>query len=579
MAQFNRSRIQDIYLEALELDAPDRTRFIERACAGNPDCLRRVQALFDVAARPSLLDKPIANLSLTSPSLLAETIDGRYLVERGLPHGGMGEVYVARDLQLPDRFVILKVLPHASTADPDILKRFKREVQALTLIDHPGVVSVCGAGELAPGRPYIAMQFIDGPTLRSAIPSTGMDAKRAAALIRQIGAALRHVHDKGILHLDLKPTNIMLQQLSDGTEVVKIVDFGIAKIKDSVGATGAMNTVPIGTLGYISPEQFRRGETLTAASDIYSMAVVACEILTGGHPQPPDPASPARRRFKQVGLPQGLSATARQLIVQALSVDPKKRPRNAKKFGDDLADVLEPDCREGKGRRPQTRKRWPPITKWLGIVGGILIIGALFYGIYNYLSKPPLRPQSLTSTIPSQGFNYWLVVQRTRDGQNYKAPYKSNGNDTFDSGDKFQLHVQSVQSGYLYVFNEKQPEAGGTNFRLVYPQRAINDGSTSVGSNQPIQSDWITFQGPPGTDNYWIVWSASPLAELESAKNEAYNHPQASLTAESLVTVKEYLKKLDTEVNARASRMSASQEVQVRKRHEVVLSFAEFKHR
>jgi hypothetical protein len=114
---------------------------------------------------------------------------------------------------------------------------------------------------------------------------------------------------------------------------------------------------------------------------------------------------------------------------------------------------------------------------------------------------------------------------------------------------------------------------------LIYPKRAVNDGSTSVGGNQPIQSDWITFQDPPGTDNYWIVWSASPLTELESAKDEALKHPKVGLTDQNLVKVKEYLKKLDTEVNARASRMSASQEVQVRKRHDIVLTFAEFKHR
>ena len=140
-----------------------------------------------------------------------------------------------------------------------------------------------GAGELD-GKPYIVMEYIDGPTLRSEIQNDGMDLRRAAALIKQIGAAVGHVHDKGILHRDLKPENIMLQLLSDGTEVVKIVDFGIAKIKDSVGATSTVNTVPIGTLAYMSPEQLRGGERITAASDIYSMAVVACEMITGQRP-------------------------------------------------------------------------------------------------------------------------------------------------------------------------------------------------------------------------------------------------------------------------------------------------------
>lgn len=571
MAQFNRVRIQDIYLDALELPDSERSAFIEKACAGNPDCIRKVETLLEVAARPSILDNPVANLGLTSVGLLAETIDGRYLVDRELPDGGMGKVYVARDLQLPGRFVIIKVLSQASTKDPDALKRFKREVQALTLIDHPGIVSVFGAGEVAEGKPYVAMQYIDGPSLRSEIPSDGMDVKRAAALIRQIGTAVSHVHDKGILHLDLKPANIMLQLLSDGTEVVKIVDFGIAKIKDSVGATGAINTVPIGTLAYMSPEQLRRGETLTPESDIYSMAVVACEMLTGERPQQPEPASQGRWRPKRVELPKGVSANARNQMARALSFDPKNRPQSAKQFGDELAEALLRYELNGD-------RRWQRLKKWLSVACGILILAVLSYGIYKYLVRTALPPP-ITSTTQTKGFNYWLTVQRTRDGKDYEAPDKSNGNDTFHSGDKFQLNVLSLDSGYLYIFNERPPEEGSTSFRLIYPKRAVNDGSTSVGGNQPIQSDWITFQDPPGTDNYWIVWSASPLTELESAKNKAFKHPQAGLTDQNLVKVKEYLKKLDTEVNARASRMSASQEVQVRKRHDIVLTFAEFKHR
>src|SRR6185436_1431865 len=100
-------------------------------------------------------------------------------------------------------------------------------------IDHPGVVSVLSAGELADGKPYIGMQYVDGVTLRSQIPSEGMDLERAASILKQIGAALDDVHEQRIFHRDLKPENIMLQFLKGGTELVKIVDFGIAKVKDS----------------------------------------------------------------------------------------------------------------------------------------------------------------------------------------------------------------------------------------------------------------------------------------------------------------------------------------------------------
>jgi serine/threonine protein kinase len=578
MTQYNRDSTQEIFLDALELPESERSAFVEKKCFGDPDCIRDVNSLIEAAARSGILDVPVLPLGLND-NLVGTTIEDRYKVERELAPSGMGTVYLAHNLQLPGKFVVIKVLPNTSTKDPDAVKRFKRELKALTLISHPGVVTVIGTNDLKDGKPYIVMEYIDGPALRSQIQTDGMGVKRAAAIIKQIGAAVGHVHDKGILHLDLKPENIMLQLLSDGTDAVKIVDFGIAKIKDSGGATGAVNTAPIGTLAYMSPEQLRSGERITKASDIYSMAVVACEMISGERPQQPEPASQGRWRPKRVELPQGVSANARNLIAQALCFDPKNRPQNAKKFGDELAEVLLKADHNGlKGLRWQARKRWQPITKWLSIVGGILVLAVLSYGIYKYFTSASLPPLQLTSTTQSKGFNYWLTVQRTRDGKDYEAPDKSNGNETFHNGDKFQLNVLSLDSGYLYIFNERPPEEGSTSFRLIYPKRGVNDGSTSVGGNQPIQSDWITFQGP-GTDNYWIVWSASPLTELESAKNEAFKHPQAGLTDQNLVKVKEYLKKLDTEVNARASRMSASQEVQVRKRHDIVLTFAEFKHR
>jgi eukaryotic-like serine/threonine-protein kinase len=312
MTQSNRDSTQEIFLDALELPESERSAFVEKKCVGDPDCIRDVNSLIEAAARSGILDVPVLPLGLND-NLVGTTIEDRYKVERELAPSGMGTVYLAHNLQLPGKFVVIKVLPNTSTKDPDAVKRFKRELKALTLISHPGVVTVIGTNDLKDGKPYIVMEYIDGPTLRSQIQTDGMGVKRAAAIIKQIGAAVGHVHDKGILHLDLKPENIMLQLLSDGTDAVKIVDFGIAKIKDSGGATGAVNTAPIGTLAYMSPEQLRSGERITKASDIYSMAVVACEMISGERPQQPEPALQGRWRPKRVELPQGVSANARNL--------------------------------------------------------------------------------------------------------------------------------------------------------------------------------------------------------------------------------------------------------------------------
>src|SRR6185436_20894941 len=105
-----------------------------------------------------------------------------------------------------------------------------------------------------------------------------------------------------------------------------------------------------------------------------------------------------------------------------------------------------------------------------------------------------------------------------------------NGEETFESGDKFRLNVASPNSGYLYVINEGPPQPNRTSFVMIYPSQAINNGSASLGANQPVQSDWTIFSGPAGAENFWIVWSASPVTQVESARNE------------NLVTVKEFLK-------------------------------------
>ena len=567
MTQSNSDRIEEIFHAALALPESERSAFVANECANDPDCVSEVNSLLEAAARSGFLDLPVVPLG-AADSILGTTIDGRYKVERELPHGAMGKVYLAHHLELPGKFVVIKVLPHTSTNDPDAVKRFKQEVQALTLINHPGVVTVFGAGEWE-GKPYIVMEHVDGPTLRSEIPNTGIELRRAAALIKQIGSAVGHVHDSGILHRDLKPENIMLQLLSDGSEVIKIVDFGIAKIKNSVGATSTVNTVPIGTRAYMSPEQLCGGERITAASDVYSMAVVVCEMITGQRPVQPNQALQGRWHPKQVDLPKSLSPRVRQLISKALSFDPNKRCQSARQFGDELAEALVNDGMNGTNNAPP-----PPLKKLLAIFSGVLIFALLSYGIYKYFVQPPPLPPP-----NSKGFNYWVTVQRMRGGKEYEVPIKSNGgNDIFDNGDKFQLSVLTLESGYLYIFNEG-PLEKDTSFRMIYPKKQINDGSASVGPNDTVTSDWITFRTPAGTEDFWIVWSVLPVSELESARKEALNHPQAGLTAQTLVTIKQYLKTMDAEVDAWTAKYKDSQEVKVRKRNDLVLTLAQFKHR
>lgn len=565
MTQCNWDRIEDIYHAASALPASERSAFVEEACAGDGDCISKVNSLLEASALSGLLDEPVMTLA-SSDNLVGTTIDGRYEVQRELPHGGMSEVYVAFDLRLNRELVVIKILSKVLIRDSYARQHFDQEVEALLRVRKSGVVDVRDRGELADGRPYIVMQYVDGESLRSQIPNEGMDLTRAASILSQIGTALDHVHGKGIFHRDIKPENVMLKR---GTDDVVLIDFGIAKVTDSEVALSTVNRASAGTVAYMSPEQVR-GERVAASSDIYSMAVVAYEMLTGRRPFSPNSAAQLldlQRKgvcARPADLRPDLPKRAQRVIFRALSFNPNDRYQNAGEFAADLTKALLASQQNVSGKDGWLSK------KRVGLISGALVIAAL---VAYWVWPPPPKPDT------SKGFNYWIMVQKTREGKDYQQPYKSNGADIFDNGDKFQLNVLSLGPGYLYIFNEGPPEPNRASFRMIYPTQAINEGSASIGANHTVQSDWIPFRGPAGTDNFWIVWSASPLSELESARNQALQHPQAGLTEENLVRVKKYLQTMDVQVNAWAARFQDIQEVKVRKKNDIVLTFAKFAHR
>lgn len=275
------------------------------------------------------------------------TLDGRYLIERELGRGGIGVVYLAHDQELMGKPVVIKVLLKQSAQASDyewIKRKFQQEIEALARIDHPGVVGVLHAGEMSDGTPYLVMQYIEGHNLRSILRPEGINLERAAHLIRQIGQALDSAHQRGIYHRDLKPENIMLQTYSEGEEYVKLIDFGVATVKDSLVATNKEITAVAGTVSYMAPEQLLGRPS--AGSDIYACGVIAYELVAGRRPF--NPESPYELldmqregvRIKPADLRPSLSEAAQELILQALSFEQTERPQNAKDFGEELARAL-----------------------------------------------------------------------------------------------------------------------------------------------------------------------------------------------------------------------------------------------
>ena len=455
------------------------------------------------------------------------------------------------------------------------------------------MISVLGAGELPHGKPYIVMQYVDGVALRSQIPNEGMDLERAALLLKQMGAALEDVHEQRIFHRDLKPENILLQFYKGGTDFVKIVDFGIAKVKDSVVAPSTVNKVLVGTVLYMSPEQLRGGEKITAASDIYSMAVIAYEMITGRRPFNPSSAPQLLEmhregvRLNPIDLRPNLSTEARAILLRALSFDPAARYQSAAEFGDQLARALDAEIIQSTGVRHLRGTVVSPskvrILRYL--IGGLLIVlVGIATGVYINRPEPPppSKGQSvaeLQPLLPAHSFNYWLEVQKMRGRKQYKKPFLSSGKEIFETGYKFRLNVSSPDPGYVYLFNEGSPSRSETNFTILYPTPQTNGGLATLVANQLVQTNWNEFAGQTGTENFWIVWSVSPVPELEAAKIEAFKHRYGALTGENLTATKKFLMTKESEIVTRYSTNNKTQQTTVRGVGDLLVTMVELQHR
>ncbi len=261
-------------------------------------------------------------------------LDGRYEIETLIGIGGMAFVYKAYD-EIDDRTVAIKILKDEFLGNNDFLRRFKNESKAIAVLSHPNIVKVYDVS-FGDRIQYIVMEYVDGITLKDYI-SKQKDIRWNDALyfITQILKALQHAHEKGIIHRDIKPHNIML--LKDGT--IKVTDFGIAKFARN--ETRTMTEKAIGSVHYIAPEQ-ARGDLTDAKADIYSVGVMLYEMLTGKLPFEADNAvsvaimqlqtDPKPLREINEKIPEGLE----EITLKAMQKDPDKRYKSAEQMLNDI---------------------------------------------------------------------------------------------------------------------------------------------------------------------------------------------------------------------------------------------------
>lgn len=285
-------------------------------------------------------------------------VNDRFEVEKELGRGGIGVVYKAFDKENNNKVVVIKVLidkpDNNSSSNQWLETHFFKEAKALKTIDHPGVVQLIDSGETVEGKAFFAMEYIEGCDLRSQIdPKKGLigDYERVATIIRQLGDAISAAHEKGIYHRDLKPENIMLQKVNKlDDEQVKVIDFGIATVKDSYDEKTKTTQLLAGSINYMSPEQLENKPS--AASDIYALGIIAYEMVTGRLPFNPEGDSYMVMvvqlmlmqregvRIKPKDLRPSLSPVAQEIILKALSFDANDRYKSAREFGNLLAESL-----------------------------------------------------------------------------------------------------------------------------------------------------------------------------------------------------------------------------------------------
>jgi serine/threonine-protein kinase len=264
-------------------------------------------------------------------------VDERYKVIEAMASGSMGVVYKAERVPV-GKLVAIKFLHAPFANDSEFLARFERETRVMSKLNHPNCVSVVDFG-VWDGAPYLVMEYVSGTTLRALIDNGPMPPRRALALIRQIAAGLAHAHAQGVVHRDVKPANIMVSEEIGTGDHVRILDFGLARLRGTVGGRDAtQSNVVVGTPNYMAPEQTVGGGLIDARTDIYAVGVVLFEMVSGERPFQAEDTLALLGMHRAAPIPQladllpegtPLPRGLQELIEQAMAKSPGDRFQSA----------------------------------------------------------------------------------------------------------------------------------------------------------------------------------------------------------------------------------------------------------
>jgi serine/threonine-protein kinase len=338
----------------------------------------------------------------------------RYTIVRLLGKGGMGAVYEARHARLGRRVAIKFLLPELA-ARAEILRRFENEAVAAGGLEHPNLVAVIDLGRAADGSPYLVMEFLEGEDCARLVRRAGpLPVARAVSIVLQACRGVAVAHDAGIVHRDLKPENLFVADAGDGTDQIKVLDFGIAKLRPVEGQVATRTGSTFGTTHYMSPEQARGASEVDARTDVWALGVVLYELLAGRKPfdgeQPLSivhqilNAAPPPLEGARPGLPRGLLAA----VDKAMRKDAGERYPSIRAFMKALEPFAElaaaaaaggapvstrPSPETGAGPPPRARGR---VGTALAVLAGMGIATAAFLGTRD----KPAAPAALAPPMP-----------------------------------------------------------------------------------------------------------------------------------------------------------------------------------
>jgi len=399
--------LETLFHEALACAPADRAAFLTARCAGRPDLQAEVETLLR-AHEGASGDWEMPSV-VPSTRLKAGTRVGPYELLAELGAGAMGEVYRAHDTKLR-RDVAIKVLPELFTSDAERLARFEREARALAALNHPNIAVIHGIEDLN-GAPALVLELIDGVTLEERL-ARPIPVTEALTIARQIADALEAAHEKGIIHRDLKPANIKITS----TGVVKVLDFGLAKVsaRDGTGpdlsqsptatAGGTREGMILGTVAYMSPEQ-ACGQAVDKRTDIWAFGCVLYEMLTS---KPAFHGATVSKTLADVmksdplweALPPETSVTLRNLVKRCLEKDPRQRARDIGDVRLALEGALETTTvvETRAVANPRLRVWQQPVPLAAGIVTVIVATGLVVWALMR-----PAPPQVVRWTVTPSG--------------------------------------------------------------------------------------------------------------------------------------------------------------------------------